>query len=249
MYRTVNTVEYKKAHHNTKGENIMQKGLFIVFEGGEGAGKTTLIQSMKQLFEEVGREVVVIREPGGTPFAEKVRELYLTTEGLSGEAAGLLMNASRVDNIKKIINPALEEGKVVISDRFSASSLVYQGLRKGEYEEVNRITKHIPMLTFFVDVPPEIGIQRIFDNNRETNRLDHMPMEQHQKIYEGFHQLANLKPEIYWDNIIDGTQTVEELEEYFKREIVPYLNEWMSLGMTTNEIKQQLRGHEALVLQ
>lgn len=225
----------------------MEKGLFIVFEGGEGAGKTSLIQNVKELFEAYGREVVVIREPGGTEYAEKLRQVYFETEGLSGESAALLMNAGRVDNIEKIINPALADGKVVIADRFSGSSLVYQGLRKGEYDEVSRITKHIPMVSIFVDVHPEVGLQRIADNNRETNRLDLMPLEQHQKIYFGFKQLSVLRPDIYWDVELDGHQTQDELRTIMQDLYIPNINAWLDMGMETEEIKHALRELNALV--
>lgn len=226
----------------------MEKGLFITLEGGEGSGKTTLINTMKRLFEEKGHEVITIREPGGTKYAEKVRELYLNTEGLTGESAALLMNSARVDNIQKIIQPALNKGKIVISDRFSGSSLVYQGLRKGEYEAVERITKHIPMVTIFVDTPPEVGISRISNNNRETNRLDLLPMEVHESIYAGYELLPSLKPDIYWDIILDGTLPPEDLENILAHEHIPLMVNELNNGKNTTEIKQLIRGQESLLL-
>ena len=225
----------------------MEKGLFIALEGGEGSGKTTLINIMKKLFEERGHEVVTIREPGGTAYAEQIRELFLNTEGLTGESAAHLMNSARVDNIQKIIQPALDEGKVVISDRFSGSSLVYQGLRKDEYEAVERITKHIPMITIFVDTPPEVGISRIVDNNRETNRLDLLPMDVHESIYAGYEKLPTLKPDIYWDIILDGTLTPNELERVLSNEYIPLMADQLESGKCTSEIKQSVRGQESFI--
>lgn len=226
----------------------MEHGLFIVLEGGEGSGKSTLMKNMKQLFEERGHEVVTIREPGGTEYAEKIRQVFLETEGLKGEAAAHLMNSARIDNIEKIISPALNEGKVVISDRFSGSSLVYQGLRKGEYEAVERLTKHIPMITVFVDTPPDVGILRIMDNNRETNRLDLMPLSVHETIYEGYLQLSLLKPEVYWDVVLDGTLSQEELIDELTIELIPLLSNELHNGKNTTEIKQAIRGQSSLVL-
>lgn len=225
-----------------------ENGLFIVLEGGEGSGKSTIVSFLKELFEKRGHEVVAIREPGGTEFAEKVRDIYLNTSGLSGLSVGLLMNAARQDNIEKNILPALNEGKVVISDRFSGSSLVYQGLRKGEYEAVEAITRHIPMISVFSDVPPEIGLERIHSNHREVNRLDLMPLEQHQKIYNGFKELSVLKPDIYWDIVIDGTLTIDELYELFDRGYVPLMSELIKDGLNTYEIKEILRGQTVMAL-
>lgn len=216
-------------------------GLFIALEGGEGAGKSTLIRTLAALFEAAGREVLTLREPGGTPYAEQIRTLFLETEGLSDESVALLMNAGRVDNIEKIIQPALAAGKIVIADRFSASTLVYQGLLHGHYDVVAPITKHIPMISIFVDVPPEIGLARIHGNGRETNRMDHLPVTEHQRIYEGFHALAHLQPEIYWDLILDGTQEVDALAHTLETEIVPRLIAASTLGLKTADVKADIR--------
>lgn len=218
-----------------------KQGLFITLEGGEGSGKSTLMRYLVDAFTAQGKEVVAIREPGGTPFAETLREVYFNHEGLSGESVALLMNAGRVDNLEKIINPALREGKVVISDRFSASSLVYQGIRKGIYPTVERITKHVPMVTLFLDVRPEIGLERIRLNNRETNRLDLLPLDEHRIIYQGFKSLQELKPDVYWDVVIDGEQSSEMIQEVVKHRLVPEVIEGLNLGETTSDMKQRLR--------
>lgn len=226
----------------------MEKGLFIALEGGEGSGKSTLIRNMKTLYEEQGHEVVILREPGGTQYAEDIRKLFLSSSNLTGETVALLMNSARLDNIDKIIEPALKEGKVVIADRFSGSTLVYQGLRKGEYEQVEAITKHIPMISIFLDTPPEVGIQRIIDNNREVNRFDMMPIEVHNDIYEGYMMLEDLKPGEYWDIVLDGTLTQEELKEELLKEFIPLSSKKLHEGQNTTDIKSLLRGSLALSL-
>lgn len=220
------------------------EGLFIVLEGGEGAGKSTLSNMMRESFEGRGYEVVNFREPGGTDFAENIRDLYLNTEGLDGETVAMLMNAARIDNIQKVILPSLSEGKIVIADRFSASTLVYQGIRKGIYDEVSKVTKHIPMISIFVDLDAEEGIKRIFENNRETNRLDLLPIETHQLIHEGYLSLSEKMPEVYWDYIIDGSRSLDELGVEIDIELVQHLSEALEDGYTTEEIKGIIRNKE-----
>lgn len=219
----------------------MTNGLFITLEGGEGSGKSTLMARMKEKLEREGHEVVTLREPGGTSFAEGLREVFLAHDNLTAESAALLMNAARTDNIDKIIQPALDVGKIVISDRFSGSSLVYQGIRKGQYSIVDQITRHIPMVTVFVDVPPEIGLERIATNNRETNRLDGLPLDEHYAIYDGYHNLSALKPDIYWDIVLDGTLSLGELDDQLERGLVPALSECIHNGLTTKQTKQYMR--------
>lgn len=219
----------------------MTDGLFITLEGGEGSGKSTLMARMKEKLEREGHDVVTLREPGGTSFAEGLREVFLAHDNLTAESAALLMNAARTDNIDKIIQPALDAGKIVISDRFSGSSLVYQGIRKGQYSIVDQITRHIPMVTVFVDVPPEVGLERIATNNRETNRLDGLPLDEHYAIYNGYHSLSVLKPDIYWDIVLDGTLSLGELDDQLERGLVPALSECVHNGLTTEQTKQHMR--------
>lgn len=219
----------------------MAHGLFITLEGGEGSGKSTLMARMKEKLESQGHEVVTLREPGGTSFAEGLREVFLAHDNLTAESAALLMNAARTDNIDKIIQPALDAGKIVISDRFSGSSLVYQGIRKGQYPIVDQITRHIPMVTVFVDVPPEVGLERIATNNRETNRLDGLPLDEHYAIYDGYHNLSALKPDVYWDVVLDGTLSLGELDDQLERRLVPALSNCVHNGLTTEQTKQHMR--------
>lgn len=191
---------------------IPETGLFVTLEGGEGSGKTTLINYLKDGFEQLGKTVTVFREPGGTDFAEDVREVFMKHNNLSPETSVHIMNAQRQDNIEKIIRPALEKGHVVLADRYTGSTLVYQGLLNSKYDIVSELLIDIPQTTIFVDVLPEVGLQRIASNNRETNRFDKMAIDKHTSIYHMYKQLAELQPETYWDIIIDGEDSLEALE-------------------------------------
>lgn len=145
-------------------------GLFITFEGGEGSGKSTQIKLVKTWLEQTfpGREILITREPGGTPEAELIRNILVTgaAEKLSVEAEALLMIASRTEHVQKVIIPALQRGAIVLSDRFSDSTLVYQGLAHDlPVEELIAIHEFgfddlQPDITFLLDVPAELGLKR-----------------------------------------------------------------------------------------
>lgn len=218
----------------------MNNGLFITLEGGEGAGKSTLIQYMKEFFEEKEKEIILLREPGGTDFAEDIRNLFLKYDNLSSETEALLMNTARVDNIEKVITPNVEKGNIVISDRFSGSSLVYQGIRRDNLETVFEITRNVPMITILVDTPPEVGLKRIEENKRTTNRLDEIDLSEHQIIHEGYNQLGELFPEYYWDIVLDGRKTKEELKEDVEKHMTVIL-ELLEEGKSINDIKMCLK--------
>lgn len=188
-------------------------GLFITLEGGEGSGKSTIIQYLKSGFESLGLTVTTLREPGGTKFSEDVREIFMKHHHLSPETSVHLINAQRQDNLEYIIKPALKKGHVVIADRYTASTLIYQGLLNDKFETVTQYIPNIPQYTILVDVRPEIGLSRIYNNNRETNRFDEMDLVKHQTIYEGYHQLGQLIPDVYWDYIINGEKTLEQLRQ------------------------------------
>lgn len=212
-------------------------GIFIVLEGGEGAGKSTLIEYLEQAFIELGRNVTIFREPGGTEFAENVRDVFFKHENLSAQTSAHIMNAQRQDNIEKIILPALADNHVVIADRFTASTLVYQGILNDQYEEIKSIMIDLDAVTIFVDVRPEIGLQRIEENKRETNFFDEMALEKHQRVYQGFKDLAKLNPEIYWNITIDGENDLDHLKKIMvkiAKDIEPLI------GQNISEVKAKL---------
>ena len=174
------------------------KGYFISVEGGDGSGKSTQIRKIETYLQEKGLEYVLTREPGGTPVAEKIRELILdpANKALTGRAEMLLYAASRAQHVEEKILPALEEGKVVLSDRFTDSSIAYQAYGRGLGDmvaEVNRIATggKEPDLTIFLNITPAAGMAR--KNNQDGHKLDRLELEKaafHETVYEGYLALA-----------------------------------------------------------
>lgn len=182
-------------------------GLFISFEGGEGSGKTTQIRRLESWFRQRGREVVITREPGGSPGAEEIRNLLLTGDPGRWDAVteALLMFASRRDHVERTIRPALAEGKVVLCDRFADSSVAYQGFGHGLGAEFIRNLWQIaidgfkPDLTLIFDLPVEVGLERAgarFANiSAAEDRFERMGTEFHQRLRNGFIEIARKNPE------------------------------------------------------
>ncbi|MBH5320746.1 dTMP kinase [Paenibacillus sp. GSMTC-2017] len=182
----------------------MNRGYFITIEGGEGAGKTSLITRLVNTLQEKGMSVVATREPGGIPIAEKIRTVILDTEHtmMDARTEALLYAASRRQHLVEKVIPALEEGKIVICDRFVDSSLAYQGHARGlgmdDVWAINQfaIKDTMPMLTVFMDVTPEVGLARISQaGDREINRLDLELHSFHERVREGYQLLLSQYPE------------------------------------------------------
>lgn len=193
----------------------MKKGLFITFEGGEGSGKTTAIQSVKEHLEQHGHEVVVTREPGGVALAEEIRNMILFQE-MDAMTEVLLFASARVEHLKEVVIPALHEGKVVLCDRFVHSSYVYQGLVKGvgldKVKQINEliIGDYYPDATVYLDVDAKMGLFRIQANNRETNKMDEYDLSFHESIREGYQAVFKdeTKSEVFW---IDASKHIEDV--------------------------------------
>lgn len=192
---------------------IPKTGLFMVIEGGDGSGKSTIVKYLAQKLEALGVQITLLREPGGTPFAEDVRDVFFKHANLSAETGMHIMNAQRQDNIEKIIIPALEKGHLVIADRFTPSTLVYQGILLDRFEQVNDSMITIPAANIFVDTPPDVALKRIRDNSRETNHFDEMDLDKHLKIYNGYKQLEQLNPNFLWNVVINGNQSITDVEK------------------------------------
>lgn len=195
-------------------------GLFITLEGGEGAGKTTIISLLKNRLEQLGYEVITTREPGGSKIAEKIRNVILDPDHTEMDARteALLYAAARRQHLVEIIVPALEEGKIVLCDRFLDSSLAYQGYARGlGIDEVFTINKFaieevMPNLTLFFDILPEKGLARISNNEgREQNRLDLENIRFHEQVYEAYNKLIETYPERI--RRINADQPLEKVEE------------------------------------
>ena len=170
------------------------KGLFITFEGGEGSGKTTLIEGLVEYLESRNLKVIKTREPGGIKISEDIRNVILDVNNTKMDqiTEALLYAASRRQHLVEKVIPYLNEGYIVICDRFLDSSLAYQGHARGiGIDKVYNINLSatdgiLPDLTLFIDVRPEVGLKRISSNNREQNRLDLEKMSFHEKVYEGY---------------------------------------------------------------
>lgn len=181
----------------------MSKGIFITLEGGEGSGKTTMISRLSNYLEERNIAYLVTREPGGIEIAEKIRSIILDPEhtAMDARTEALLYAAARRQHLVEKVIPALEEGLIVLCDRFVDSSLAYQGYARGiGVEEIRSInlfaTEDItPDVTIYFDVEPEIGLARIAANqDREVNRLDLENRLFHDKVREGYLKLVENEP-------------------------------------------------------
>lgn len=195
-------------------------GQFITFEGGEGAGKTSILHSLSKKLSDLGFEVLATREPGGIEIAEKIRTIILDpmhTE-MEEHTEALLYAAARSQHLVEKVLPALKQGKIVLCDRFIDSSLVYQGYARGlGMDEVFAINQFaigdcMPDMTLFFDIKPKKGLQRIAANkDREQNRLDLENLEFHEQVYKAYHILAERFPARI--QTINADQTIEMVEK------------------------------------
>lgn len=197
--------------------------MFISFEGGEGSGKSTQAKLLAEFLQAQGKEVVLTREPGGTETAEAIRSVLLSGKHINDPLTEmLLLSAARRDHVENLIKPALALGKVVISDRFFDSSIIYQSYVKGlditVLHELIKISigNFIPDMTFLIDIDVEIGLARIANTRgSQVNHYDNQALEFHQKIRSGFIDLAHQNPQRIM--IIDGGQDIEEVSKSVNR--------------------------------
>jgi dTMP kinase len=177
---------------------------FITLEGVEGSGKSTIINFIKDSLETSGRKVVVTREPGGIDIAEQIRSVILDKNNtkMEGRTEALLYAAARRQHLVEKVIPSLNEGNIVLCDRFVDSSLAYQGYARGlGIDEVFSVNKFaigdlMPDLTLYLDLDPQIGLNRIAKNKgREINRLDLEEINFHIKVREGYEEVLKMFPE------------------------------------------------------
>ena len=188
---------------------------FISFEGIEGCGKSTQAKKLYEYFLSKQIDCLLTREPGGSLAGEKIRGILLDEEidKLSAKSELLLNFASRIEHVEKVIKPALKSGKVVICDRFVDSTFAYQGSAMGiAFEEIEKIQKiaigeFMPDITFFINVSVDEAFARI-SSRGNNNRYEKLGNEFHQKVYEGFFELAKKNSRI---NIVDGTQKQQQV--------------------------------------
>ncbi len=177
------------------------KGLFITLEGGEGSGKSTAINAINEYFTKKGYKTLVSREPGGIKISEEIRSVILNPENtkMTAETETLLYAASRIQHLQEKIIPALEDGVVVILDRYIDSSFVYQGVARGigikNVERANSFAlDYMPNITFFLDVKPEVALKRLSGRDK-VDRLDMESLDFHKKVYDGYIEVMNMYPE------------------------------------------------------
>ncbi|NLP46339.1 MAG: dTMP kinase [Epulopiscium sp.] len=193
-------------------------GWFITMEGPDGSGKTTQIQLLEQVLKSQGYKVWVTREPGGTLIGEQIRKIILDVdnEEMDPMTEAILYAAARAQHVKQLIEPALDQGMIVLCDRFLDSSVAYQGVARGlgmdTIEGINQYATGglVPDITFFIDIDPVIGLKRK-KNQTELDRLEQETLDFHQKVYKGYLALCNR----YSDRIyrVFGQDTVENIHQ------------------------------------
>ncbi len=200
----------------------MKQGKFVTLEGPDGSGKTSVLNKLLQMINDhCGIDPVVTREPGGNMIGEKIREIILDVDHtqMDPRTEALLYAASRRQHVVETIRPAVEAGKLVISDRYVDSSIAYQGTGRDIpvelVKEINdfAIEGYLPDVTFLIDVPAEVGLQRIkqAQGSRQYDRLDQESLVFHEQTREAFLRLAKDQPQRI--HVIDGTKSVEEVAQ------------------------------------
>ena len=208
-----------------KKEKMVQHGTFITFEGVDRAGKTTQVHRLEKA---LGKNVVVTREPGGTIISERIREIFLNSDGMTVQTELLLIAAARAQHVDELIRPALEANQIVICDRFIDATVAYQGYRGGiDLELIHRLNQTAtgglkPDLTFVLDLPPEIGLQRQQQGRTHRDRLDREPLESHHKVRAGY--LAIAKAEPHRVKLIDAMQSRDAVHADLLTEYQEYLS-------------------------
>lgn len=189
------------------------KGLFISFEGGEGAGKSTMIEKARDYFEAQGRVVLLTREPGGTPLAEEIRELVLGKKfpELCAQTELLLVFAARAQHLHELIIPALEQGKVVLCDRFTDASWAYQGGGRGQPAEfITMLEQGVqgelqPDLTLLLDLPVAMGLRRMASRG-EADRIEQESLDFFERVRAAYLQRARQFPLRF--RVIDASRDI-----------------------------------------
>jgi dTMP kinase len=205
------------------------KGIFISFEGIEGTGKSTQAKLLYQYLLDKGYEVLLTEEPGGTKIGLDIRGVLLSVDhkGMTPLTELLLYNASRAQHIQEVILPALKQGAIVLTDRFTDSTFAYQGYGRGIdldlLNSIDRIATNClrPDLTVLLDIDAETGLLR----NRGINKIDRLELEDiefHRRVRDGYHKLAAKEPERI--KLIDVSGVIEEIHGRIVRIVTAFLN-------------------------
>ncbi|NKB45599.1 MAG: dTMP kinase [Alphaproteobacteria bacterium] len=207
----------------------MTRGLFITLEGGEGSGKSTQAKRLQAALEVRGQTVTVTREPGGSPGAEAIRSLLVTgaADRWDGMTEALLLFAARRDHVERTIKPALDAGSIVICDRFTDSTMAYQGyghdLGREPVEQLSAIVlgDFRPDLTLILDIPVEEGLKRAVSRGGDELRYEDMDVAFHHRLRDGFLDIAKRDPERC--RVIDSVGTEEEVAARLQAVILPVI--------------------------
>lgn len=208
----------------------MKHGQFITIEGGEGAGKSTVLSFIQKTLADNGKQVLLTREPGGTPIAEDIRKLLLNAanlEVMQPQTELLLMFAARAQHIAQCILPALQSGQWVVSDRFVDASYAYQRSGRGIPLDMVQALDHLvvgdvyPGLTLLLDVPVAIGMKRAEGRGGEKDRIEQEKIDFFERVRQGYLDRAALAPERI--KIIDATKSVAEVEIQVKTALMTFL--------------------------
>ena len=206
------------------------KGVFITFEGGEGAGKSTVVKLVEKYLISKNFNIFLTREPGGTglKFSEEIRRVIMDYNDIDPITELFLFNASRREHMNKKIIPSLNKGEIVISDRFSDSTYIYQCVVKGVdpkvFFQVNKITveDNDPSLVFIFDIDPKDGMKRISLEQRKTNRFDKENINFHKKIRAAYLELYKSNKSKYI--LIDASKSLEDITKEISEKIINYVN-------------------------
>ena len=195
-------------------------GLFITFEGPEGAGKSTQVKLLSEWLKAQGHQVLTTREPGnGGQIGKEIRQLVLHHQDMTPEAEYLLYSADRAEHVRTVIQPALNQGLMVLCDRYLDSSLAYQGYGRGlSLDWLRAVAEGAtgglkPYRTFLLDLPPEVGLARF----EGRDRLEREPPEFHRRVRQGYLELAMAEPERFV--VVDATLPPEEIQKSLRSAI------------------------------
>lgn len=208
---------------------MADRGFFITFEGTDGAGKTTQIQHLSAELRQAGYDICLTREPGGAPISEQIRDMLLNPDHseMAATTELLLYAASRAQHVSEVIKPALEAGKIVISSRFADAMVVYQGYGRGlDLERINRLNRIAtdgvtPDVTLVLDLPVEIGLQRVRKRRGGLDRLEREKIEFHQRLRDGYRALAEQEPQRI--KIIDAQTSPKQVYTQIRGAVQPVL--------------------------
>lgn len=193
----------------------MTKGLFITFEGADGCGKTTQLMLLAKYLKSKGRDVIVTREPGARGLGEKIREILLNYDGeVSSQAEAFLFLADRAQHIDVIINPAVKNGKIVLCDRHTDSTIAYQGYGRGlDIDRIKMLNNlatgdRRPDLTFVFDIDVETSMKRV---GNEKDRMESAGVEFFNRVRNGYHKISELEPERV--KVLDASKSIEDIHK------------------------------------